>query len=147
MRSSRASRRAALRAGLVLLAVLGVFVGSSPAAQAAPSSSSTVYTGGTRAAVAYFNHRVPGTHGDRAWIDVYDAKCDAQHVYAEYTIHSLDDGHIGGGRYENYGGCGTTQGFNVTWSNGYFIRYKACVDRDFPYVSGVCGPLREERLP
>jgi hypothetical protein len=146
MTRSRTRRRAALRAGLVLLAVLGLYVGATPVAHAAPSSSSIAYTDGTAAAGAYFNHRVPGTHGNRAWIDLRDMKCDAQHVYLSYSVHSLDDGHIGGRRIHNHGGCGTSLGHNLTWSDGYFVRYRACVQRDWAQRD-VCGPEREERLP
>ena len=137
--------RVALRSGLALLATVGLFLSGSTAAEAVASSSSIAYTNGTRAAEGFFNHRVPGTHGNRAWIDLYDAKCDARLVFVRYTIHSLDSGRIGGGRVTNSGGCGTTKGFNITWSDGYFIKYLACVQIDFG--DDACGPWREERLP
>src|SRR3954447_9021273 len=57
-------------------------------AQAAASSSVWVNTGdpATRAGEALFN-RSNGTHGNKAWIDVNDTKCDAKPEDLYYTIN------------------------------------------------------------
>lgn len=142
---SPATPRAALRVGLVLLATLGLFIAGTPAAEAAASSSSIAYTNGTRAAEVFFNHRVPGTHGDRAWLDIHDGKCDANPVFVRYEVVRPGMGIIFDQRYWNREGCGTTQGHNLLWNNGDTVRYKACVDVD--WGQDVCGPVRAERLP
>lgn len=121
-KSERHRSRRLLRVLVGLTAALGLIVSTAPAAMAAASSSAIVNTSGTRAAEAFFNRSVAGSHGGRAWIDLYDAKCDAHSVYVEYQIN-------GGGtqRHTNSGGCGSTSGVNLR--TGYFaIVYRACVD-------------------
>ncbi|TMR15452.1 hypothetical protein ETD86_27115 [Nonomuraea turkmeniaca] len=109
-------------AGVFVLAMGGLFV-LSPAALAA-SSNAIVYTDGTRAGEVWFN-RSNGTRGNRAWFDLYDAKCDKHSVYVEYSINNGADE-----RKKNDGGCGTTRGFNLR--TGYFaIVYRVCVDDTF----------------
>ena len=142
---SPVSKRAARRSGLALLATVGLFLSGSTAAEAVASSSSIAYTNGTRAAEAFFNHRVPGTHGNRAWIDIYDAKCDGYPVFVRYSVFRPGSGVIANRKYHHDGGCGTTVGFNLTWNNGDLVRYQGCVR--VSWGDDVCGPLREERLP
>jgi hypothetical protein len=48
----------------------------------AASSSSIAFTDGTRAAEAFFNRGAP------AFIDLFDAKCDAHSVYVLYRINN-----------------------------------------------------------
>jgi len=78
-----------------------------PVAMAAASSSAIVYTSGTRAAEAFFNRSVAGSHAGKAWIDLYDAKCDAHSVYVQYQVNAG-----GTQRFNNGGGCGSTAGVN-----------------------------------
>jgi hypothetical protein len=114
-------------------AALSAAVAFTDSAQGAASSSSIVITHGTRAAEAFFNRTVPGTHANKAWIDLYDAKCDATPVYAWYSLN-------GGGRsnINNANGCGTTSGFNL--QSGYFaIVYRACIKDGTIFRSDSCG--------
>jgi hypothetical protein len=92
---------------------------------AAASSSSIVYTNGTRAGEAFFNRSVSGSHGNRAWFDVYDAKCDASSVYVEYILNGAPKV-----QKENVGGCGTTKGYNLQ-TGRFAIQYRACVNDSF----------------
>ncbi|MFI6457347.1 hypothetical protein ACIBF6_38050 [Streptosporangium amethystogenes] len=111
------------RRAMTILSVLGLsMVIVTGPAQAAASSSVIVNTDGTRAAEAWFN-RSNGTHANNAWFDVYDAKCDANDVYVEYTINGDAD------RTKKYnsGGCGTTRGFNLR-TGQFAISYRVCVD-------------------
>ena len=113
-----------LRRVVPVLAVVGLAMVAVPgSAQAAASSSVWVDTGSpkTRAAEALFN-RSNGTHGNNAWFDVNDTKCDANDVYVEYAIN-------GGSTKTKYnsGGCGTGKGYNL--QTGHFaISYRVCVD-------------------
>jgi hypothetical protein len=118
-------RKAAMLGVLALLVASTLTVVAPPApALAAASSSAIVYTNGTRAGESFFN-RSNGTHSNKAWFDVYDAKCDASSVYVEYEINAGDRQHK-----ENEGGCGTTKGFNL--QTGYFaIVYRTCVNDSF----------------
>ena len=116
--------RRTLRKLALLVAVLGLtMVAVTGSAQAAPSSSVWVDTGSpkTRAAEALFN-RSNGTHGNKAWFDVNDTKCDANDVYVEYAIN-------GGGTTLKYnsGGCGTGKGHNLQ-TGGFAISFRVCVD-------------------
>ncbi|GII77710.1 hypothetical protein Sru01_26920 [Sphaerisporangium rufum] len=114
-------RRAGLYLGISSLVTAGAVNLAMPA-QAAASSSAIVKTGGTRAGEAWFN-RSNGTHSNKAWFDVYDAKCDAEPVYVQYSIN----GDLKDYTQENDGGCGTTMGVNL--QTGYFtIKYRVCVD-------------------
>jgi hypothetical protein len=92
-------RVAAAAAAALMLTVL------TPApALAAASSSSIAYTDGTRAAEAWFNHRVSGTHGNNPWFDICDAKCDAHRVYLTGTVKRSGQSDVG--FYSiNDGGC------------------------------------------
>jgi hypothetical protein len=116
---TRTSRRIALIAAALGLLVVGP-VGS---AQAAASSSVWVNSGNpsSRGAEALFN-RSNGTHGNNAWFEVNDTKCDANDVYVEYSINA-------GSRTTKYnsGGCGTSKSYNV--GTGHFaVSYRVCVD-------------------
>src|SRR4051794_2617550 len=113
-------KRASFAGGVVALMTL-VTIGMAVPAQAAASSSVWVDTNGSRAAEALFN-RSNGSHGNRAWIDINDTKCDASPAILRYKI--------GGEPQERSakadGGCGTSAGVNL--STGYFtIKFKVCV--------------------
>ncbi|WP_112264124.1 hypothetical protein [Lentzea terrae] len=117
--------RTAVRATVGALVTAGLAIGFTTPASAAASSSAIVNTDKTRAAEAFFNRSTSGSHAGKAWIDLYDAKCDAHSVYVEYRIN---DG--GTKRFTNGGGCGNTSGVNL--QTGYFaIVYRACVDVQF----------------
>lgn len=111
-----------LGSALSILALTGTLtVLAAQPALAAASSSAIVDTNGTRAGEAFFNRSHP-SHGNKAWFDVHDAKCDASSVYVEYI---LDGGQ--NVQKENEGGCGTTKGFNLK-SGRFAIQYRACVN-------------------
>lgn len=83
---------------------------------AAATSSSIVYTGGTRAGEAFFNQ------GGPPYIDLYDAKCDSHQVYVEYQQN--------GGftqRFYNGNGCNTTKRVYLSDHQGQVV-YWAFVD-------------------
>jgi hypothetical protein len=116
-------RKLAISSVLAMLLCALLAIGTTPApALANPSSSGViVFTNNTPAAEAYF-HRSDPAHANKAWFDVYDAKCDAHPVYVEYSIN-------GGGTTSkgNDGGCNTSQGYNL--QTGYFaIVYRVCVN-------------------
>lgn len=108
---------------IVVMAMAGAVAVVVPwSASAAASSSAIVNTSDTRAGEAFFN-RPNGTHGSNAWIDVYDAKCDAHSVYVYFEVPGWPPD---GRRFTNDGGCGTTSGVNI--APGQTIQYKVCVD-------------------
>ena len=114
--------RTAVRVTAGALVTAGLAIGFTTPASAAASSSAIVNTSNTRAAEAFFNRSTAGSHSGKAWIDLYDAKCDAHSVYVQYRINNGDTK-----RHTNSGGCGTTSGVNL--QSGYFaIVYRACVD-------------------
>jgi hypothetical protein len=112
-------RRTAMVAGAMGLAMT---VSMEPALAAA-SSSVWVNTGTpkTRAGEALFN-RSNGTHGNKAWFDVNDTKCDASPVYVEYSINANNVKTA----YSS-GGCGTSKGINLQ-TGRFAISYRVCVD-------------------
>jgi hypothetical protein len=129
-----------LRRLALLMAVLGLAMVAVPgSAQAAASSSVWVDTGSprTRAAEALFN-RSNGTHGNKAWFDVNDTKCDANDVYVEYSIN-------GGNHVEKYnsGGCGTGKSYNLQ-TGRFAISFRVCVD-DAGY--NTCSEWRGDNNP
>jgi hypothetical protein len=60
-------------------------------------TSSQVVVDDERLVEAFFNRGAP------AWIDLYDAKCDAHPVYVEYRVNG-----VGTSRHDNNDGCGRT---------------------------------------
>jgi hypothetical protein len=116
---------------LLALAAATLAVVAPTVASAAASTHGIAYTNGTRAAEGWFNRR-NGTHGNRAWIDLYDAKCDANSVHVLYKLN----GEWRTNQLTNDGGCGTTAGFNMP--TGYFtIEYKVCVNDSA--ISDTCS--------
>ena len=113
-----------LKRTALLVGAMGVAMAAAvEPAMAAASSSVWVDTGKpkTRAAEALFN-RSNGTHGNKAWFDLNDTKCDAAPVWVEYRIDNGDSQKV-----YNSGGCGTSKGINL--KTGHFaITYKVCVD-------------------
>jgi hypothetical protein len=132
---NRTRKRKLTMAALLALAAAGTLTVVAPSpALAAASSSAIANTNGTRAAEAFFNRR-NGTHGNRAWFDVYDAKCDAEPVLVQYDLTSLPGGLESS---LNDGGCGTTAGVNLP--TGYFtIKYRACVQDGGPFTNDTCS--------
>ncbi|MGI5268555.1 hypothetical protein ACQEUU_05345 [Nonomuraea sp. CA-218870] len=118
------------------LAAAGVLVLEAPA-QAA-SSHAIVKTGGTRAGEVWFN-RADGSHGNNAWFDLYDAKCDAEPVYVYWKY--VTDGLSKWNTNSNDGGCNTTAGFNLK-SGSFTIEYKVCVD-DGVFSDTCSGTVRD----
>jgi hypothetical protein len=121
MRFGRSTGRSVGIMALVSAATLGL----SLPAEAAASSSVWVNTGTpkTRAGEALFN-RSNGTHGNKAWFDVNDTKCDASAVYLYYTF--ITEGVDREQKEVADGGCGSSAGFNL--KSGYFkIKFRICV--------------------
>ncbi|WP_138668984.1 hypothetical protein [Nonomuraea turkmeniaca] len=115
--------RSALAVGCLVVGSTLIFEAPAQAA----SSHAIAKTNGTRAAEVWFN-RANGSHGNSAWFDLYDAKCDAKPVYVTWKF-------VTGGwsRWEsatNDGGCGNTMGINLG-GGGFTIDYKVCVDDGF----------------
>ena len=107
---------------LCMLAVAVAFVAATSTPAMAASSNAIAFTNGTRAAEVWFNKSTPGTHANKAWFDLLDAKCDAHSVYVEYRIDSDPLK-----RESNDGGCGTTKGINLR-ADHFNIDYRVCVD-------------------
>jgi hypothetical protein len=113
-------KRTGSAAGVFALIAAAMLALSTPALAAA-SSSVWVDTDGSRAAEALFN-RSNGTHGNKAWIDINDTKCDASAAFLEYKL----DGESRAREDKADGGCGTSAGVNL--STGYFtIKFRVCV--------------------
>ncbi|MFI6457348.1 hypothetical protein ACIBF6_38055 [Streptosporangium amethystogenes] len=129
-------KRAGIALGVFSLVTVGTMSLTVPA-QAAASSSVIANTNGTRAAEAWFN-RSNGTHSNKAWIDLYDAKCDASPVYLEYKLNNESRA-----RTElNDGGCGTTAGVNIQ-TGAFNIKYRVCVD-DSIVLSDSCSGWKSD---
>ena len=106
----------------VFAVVVATMVALATPALAAPSSSVWVDTNGSRAAEALFN-RSNGTHGNKAWIDINDVKCDASAAFLEYKLNGETRAREG----KADGGCGTSAGVNL--STGYFtIKFRVCAN-------------------
>ncbi|MFI6457337.1 hypothetical protein ACIBF6_38000 [Streptosporangium amethystogenes] len=130
-------KRAGMAFGVFSLVTVGTVSLAIPA-QAAASSSAIVNTSGTRAGEAFFN-RSNGTHSNKAWIDLYDAKCDASPVYVQYKINGESRARTD----TNDGGCGTTAGINLQ-TGAFNIEYRVCVDNS-TILNDTCSGWKTDR--
>lgn len=102
----------------------------------AATTSSPVFTNGTRAAEAWFNRNGGDAACSGPCFALLDAKCDAHEVYVEYRINEGANT-----KRTNSGGCGTT--LRIPLSGTFNISYRACVDQ----FNDVCGPMRFDHNP
>jgi hypothetical protein len=110
---------------LCMLTVAVAFVAATSTPAMAASSNSIAVTDGTRAAEVWFNKSTPGTHANKAWFDLLNAKCDAHSVYVEYRINGDPPE-----REPNDGGCDNPKGINLL-ADHFTIQYRVCVDMQF----------------